>query len=299
MELTESQLKVKLKSSLEERDRAIRENEGLTKSLKDVNRKLSASEEFKSSFLSNLRNEINNPLASIIALSSEMRITDDKKEKCDIDDKHKCKKLTWMILYEALSLDFQVRNMLAASELEAGDSLVHVTSVDVGKLVESSLENFQLIVEENKISIETNIPEGCRLDTDSDKLELIISNLISNALVFSDPPHSVLINAEIAGDEFIFSVKDEGIGIRKEDQEVIFDRFKELDTGTTKRYRGHGLGLSITKALAEVMLGSVSVESSLGEGSTFTLVLPLSEAAAAVDITEDGMEYFVDGEKEF
>jgi signal transduction histidine kinase len=117
-------------------------------------------------------------------------------------------------------------------------------------------------------------------------------NLLANAIEFSYDGQQVNINADMKDRQLNISVEDFGKGISKEDQNEIFDRFKQLEMGTRKSHRGHGLGLSITKALVELLDGNISFSSEPGKGCVFSTSIP--EAAV-----EPGMEAYSEEGNEF
>jgi signal transduction histidine kinase len=110
---------------------------------------------------------------------------------------------------------------------------------------------------------------------DSEKFQIIISNLLSNAIEYSLDGGVVEISYSVDGQGTLqISVQDHGVGIAPEDQQRIFDRFVQLETGTTRSHLGHGLGLSVAKALVDLLQGSISLVSSLGGGTRFTVTIP-------------------------
>src|SRR5262249_54020285 len=133
------------------------------------------------------------------------------------------------------------------------------------------------IILRSKLSVVVDLPKELRtLTTDRQKVKQILLNLLSNALKFTHQG-SVTISARTVPRErsVALSVHDTGIGIAKADQEKIFEDFRQLDTSTTRVYSGTGLGLSICRRLAQMLNGRITLESHLGKGSTFTLLLPL------------------------
>ena len=133
--------------------------------------------------------------------------------------------------------------------------------------------------------------------TDSEKLKLILSNLLNNALKYSYKDSKVIIKVWIDEDILNISVQDFGTGISEKNQKVIFERFRRLDSGINSINRGHGLGLSITKALLDVLDGNIEIDSVKGEGSTFSIKIP--EAKSIVDgFSGDGNDIFFDDDDE-
>ncbi len=148
-----------------------------------------------------------------------------------------------------------------------------------------SNNNIVKVVEDIVMSV-TNFTNGKGLniifDTDTEekiiacdpeKIERIILNLISNAIKFSDKDNKIFVDVKSKGEFVEISVKDNGIGIEAEDLDIIFDRFKQIDTSLSRNSEGTGIGLSLVKAIAELHGGSIHVESEIGVGSKFTVML--------------------------
>ena len=295
MTITDEELIGEFKKRLDEKNMALTDLRAVTKNLEMVNRKLQDSERLKTDFLSNIRNEINNPLTVMVALSKELA-------SVKPTDVTKFQGLASMLHKEALSLDFQIRNVLIAAELESGECSLHITRVNVSSLVDECVQSFLPIIEEKGIVLKRQGPSPAWINTDSDKLQITLSNLIHNAVVFSNDGGEVDISFRETDETFICSIRDNGIGMKKEDHEVIFDRFKQLDTGMRKKYMGHGIGLSVAKGAVNFMDGDISVESEPGKGSIFTVTVPLRSESESEGFSTEGMEFFGDdleGEQEF
>ena len=143
--------------------------------------------------------------------------------------------------------------------------------------------------------MEHGIQDGTIFQSDAEKLYLIISNLLSNAIQFTNEGGSILIRTAIDDEVLIVSVIDSGIGIAPEDQKEIYDRFHQVEAGSTKSYGGHGLGLSVTKALLDVIGGTIEVNSMLDQGSTFTIRVQQMEGSINEDVfSSDGNDFLFD-----
>ncbi|UCG78638.1 MAG: HAMP domain-containing histidine kinase [Nitrospirota bacterium] len=294
--IKDKDLMAELKKRFEEKDQALHDLKVVTKNLEVLNDKLRESEELKSNFISNIRNEINNPLSSIIGLSRQISSRKDLSEK-------DTKALADLINLEAFSLDHQLRNIFAAADIEAGDTELTVSNVDVVNLMNNTIDSFGLWIKERRLKVKfdhyslSKENEGPVFTTDPEKLQLIFSNLLSNAIEFSKRNGVINVKAVKKDGELTVSVKDGGIGIKKADQKVIFDRFKQIDTGPRKSHRGHGLGLSIVKALAELLQGEVSVKSTVNKGSTFSFMIHEASGDEAETFSEFGNVYIFEGEE--
>lgn len=296
--IKDKDLMTELRKRFEEKDRALHDLRAVTKNLEDLNQKLRESETMKSNFLSNIRNEINNPLSSIIGLSKTLSLGRELSEK-DVAT------MAYMIHMEAFYLDHQLRNIFAAADIEAGETKLTISHVDMVALINNTIESFRQSIREKKLKVKfkhaslDGNKEGADFQTDPEKVQLIFSNLLSNAIEFSKKGGVIEVNAQKKGEHLSVSIRDHGTGIRKADQKVIFDRFRQLDSGTQKSYRGHGLGLSIARALVELLKGNISVSSAKNKGSTFTFSIAESGVGTDADTySEFGNVYIFEEELE-
>lgn len=289
-EMTDQELVDVLKERLDSNRKALHDLREVTKQLELTNRKLQESEALKSHFLSNIRNEINNPLTSIMGLSRQLIAKPDATDNTAL--------VGPMIYLEAFNLDYQLQNIFIAAELEAGEALPSYAKVDVSGIIDTVLDLQLHQISQKNIATTKKVDAPLFFVSDAHKLQIVLLNLLSNALEFSPEGSKVVVSAEARAGGLALAVKDTGIGIDPEKQARVFDRFHQLDTGTTKGHRGHGLGLSISKALAELMGGTISLSSAPGEGSTFELFLP--EPGVDVNMTaQDSNVFLFDEPEEF
>ncbi|MFP4620536.1 MAG: sensor histidine kinase [Bacteroidales bacterium] len=272
-ELTDQELINELKERFDRNKKSLEEIQKLYDELKEVNKKLEDSEALKSHFISNITNEIINPFSSIMGLAKNIM---SQKEP----DWKQVKSMVSMIYYEAFNLDFQLRNIFVAARLEAGEIYPEVLNVDVRKLLESVIDSFKYELDKKKMKVEFNfdlVPlkgHTYYFKTDPEKVKLIISNLLSNAVKYSYENSNIVLKVWDSDGKLFISVKDFGTGISEKNQEIIFDRFKQLDSGINSVYRGHGLGLSINKALIDLLNGDIDIQTEKGKGSEFTISIP-------------------------
>jgi len=267
MQLTDEQLIEEIRQRFELNQNALNDMRALTRKLEQMNEKLQESEALKSQFLSNIRNEINNPLSAIMGLAAQFF-----GKKCDPEA---CKRSARMIYAEAFNLDFQLQNVFMAAELEAGEAELSYALVDLPALVGSCVDKLTYRSTEKELDVEVRVADGLQFTSDAQKLELIVTNLLANAVEFNRVGGKITVEAALAATGALqVQVNDNGPGIAPADQEAIFDRFRQLESGTTKGHRGHGLGLSICWSLAELLGGTLDVDSQPGQGSRFALILP-------------------------
>lgn len=269
MNLTDDELIRELAERLAQSRKAFSDLSVVNRKLIEMNRRLEESESLKSSFLSNIRNEINNPLNLVMGLAGQLAAMGQIEE---------VSALATVICSEAHALDFQLRNIIMAAELEAGEIDPCVVRVNVAALLSDVVDSFLHGAARKLISIRLLLPEKDEpllFSTDAEKLQVIVSNLLANAVEYSHEGGVVTVAAKVDCDgQLVVDVQDNGIGIDVKDQNMIFDRFIQLETGTTRSHPGHGLGLSITRALTDLLQGALSVESAPGKGALFTVKLP-------------------------
>ncbi|RKY82638.1 sensor histidine kinase [candidate division KSB1 bacterium] len=266
-----------LKRRFEENNRTIAELNEVKEKLLIINQKLSDSEALKSNFLSNIRNEINNPLTAILGIAQYL-MGNNKIDTKTVSE------MTRMIYAEAFNLDFQLRTIFAAAEIEAGEVYLHISKVDITELILRTVQSFKHIALKKQVEIkcDINLPEQqgqpFLFTTDSEKIHLIFSNLLSNAIEYGQTSDKIDIKVRLQNNNLCISVKDYGIGIDKADHEKIFDRFVQLDHGLTKAHQGHGLGLSVVKNTIEFLEGTLTLESEKNKGCHFLVSIPEAQA---------------------
>lgn len=268
--MTDDELIQELSNRFAQRRKAFSDLSVVNRKLLEMNEKLECSESLKSNFLSNIRNEINNPLNAIIGLAGQLA-------EIGAED-NEIKSLSAMIGAEANNLDFQLRNIFVAAELEAGQVSLRCIKADICAVLRELVDSFQHSAAKKGVSlvlINSMAADVSTVAIDLEKFQIIVSNLLANAIEYSIDGGSVEILYSVGCDGCLqFSVQDHGVGIAIEDQQRIFDRFVQLETGTTRLHMGHGLGLSITKAIVDLMQGSINLDSTPGHGTLFTVVLP-------------------------
>ncbi len=293
--LTDKELLEELQKRFEDNQLTIEELRKRTQELKEVNKKLEESEALKSHFISNITNEIINPFTSILGLSKN--ILHVKKEEWK-----KVISMVALIHSEAFNLDFQLRNIFVAAKIEAGEVYPEVLKVNMQSLVNSAAEAFKIEAKKKNIEIEQEVipTEGkdFSFKTDSEKVKLILANLLSNAVKYTSENGKITIRLSHEGELIKLEVIDNGEGISEENQKIIFDRFKRLDSGINSINRGHGLGLSINKALIDLLGGTIHIKSQLTKGAAFTILLPESQSDIA-GFSNDGNDFLFDEDETF
>ncbi|HMI66480.1 MAG TPA: HAMP domain-containing sensor histidine kinase [Cyclobacteriaceae bacterium] len=230
--------------------------------------RLREAEQMKSDFLSNIRNEIVNPLSALLGLSQALLSVESIKQ---------VQHLALLLHQEAFDLDFQMRNLFAAAEIEANGFRPVSIQTDILSVVNLSIEAFTPRIQRKQLHVALNSsPEIEYITIDPALLHLIFSNVLANAIEFSSLGKSIIITLSKSQREFHLSIRDFGIGFDMANRENIFDRFKQLHTGTTKAYRGQGLGLSIVQECVDALGASMQVNSVVGHHTEFAFSFPVS-----------------------
>ncbi|QDK79744.1 response regulator [Spirosoma sp. KCTC 42546] len=280
-------------TELEERNEAI---EITRQTLISQARELEEASRYKSEFLANMSHELRTPLNSVLILASLMaenkpnNLTDKQIEYANVIHKSGS---------DLLQL---INDILDLSKIEAGKVDIQLEQVAVSSIVNDLQQLFSVVAEQKSVSLHTQIDEAvpATIRTDKQRLEQTIRNLLSNAFKFTPPKGSVTLSFRIekpplkltnsslaqAAQVLVISVADTGIGIPTDRQQLIFDAFQQADGSTSRKYGGTGLGLSITRELIRLLNGEVQLQSEPGKGSTFTLILPLSETDLPISISQ-------------
>ncbi len=225
--------------------------------------------EVKNDFISNMTHEFKTPI-STISLACEM-LNDKTVEKSPERSNNYVK----MISDENKRLSLLVENILQTAILDKGEFKLKIQSINIHTLIEQTIDNIKLQVENKEGEITTQLNATTPIiNADRVHVTNIIFNLIDNALKYSNEKPRIIISTRNDSTGIFISVQDNGIGISKENQKRIFDTMFRVQTGNIHTVKGFGLGLSYVKAVVEKHGGSVSIDSILEQGSTFTVYLP-------------------------
>ena len=228
------------------------------------------SSQAKSQFLANMSHELRTPMNAIIGFTGLVM------RRCQELIPAKQYSNLEKIRISANHLLALINDVLDLSKIEAGQMEIRMTQAPVETLVEHCARAIETAVHDKGLALETYIEPGLPvLYTDQDKLRQILINLLSNAVKFT-AEGKIDVTVRRQGDAIAFAVADCGIGIPPEARELIFEEFRQVDDSSTREYGGTGLGLSISRHLARLMGGDISIDSEPGQGSTFTVLLPLA-----------------------
>ena len=181
-------------------------------------------------------------------------------------------------LEEVVRLSQVVNNLLEISRAESGQATMKFDLVNISKIAEDVCEDLEIIANEKHIVLTRDIQEFVTLRGDSIRLHQVLLNVIDNAIKYTLPNGTVHINVAMKNMEAVVEVSDSGIGIHEEDIPKLFDRFFRVDKARSQDVQGNGLGLSIVRWIVEAHHGTITVHSTVGKGTTFTIILPLDQS---------------------
>lgn len=240
-------------------------------------RELAASSRYKSEFLANMSHELRTPLNSALILA---RLLSDNREGNLSAEQVKYAQAIHSANADLLAL---INDILDLSKIEAGHVELAEETVAIESILVRLRETFEPLAAQKglQLQIAASADAPAQLQVDSLRLQQILNNLLANAVKFTERG-SVTLDVQAHGPQRVrFVVRDTGIGIAPEQTQVIFEAFRQADGSTQRRFGGTGLGLSISRDLAVRMGGAISVFSTPGQGSSFTLELPVNGAPAA------------------
>lgn len=248
------------------------ENARLLTELKRANAQLKKVDGMKSDFIAIASHELRTPLGLILGHATFMKdmIADEHADQMEV------------IIRSAMRLKEIIEDMSAIAHKEQGASKVRRNVFSMAQLVDEVTDRFRREAESKELDFSQDVPAGeaLNVEADRDKIDLALSNLVRNAIAFTDEGGQVGIKAELSGGYVQVFVVDTGIGIPESEVNRVFDRFYQVESHLTRKHGGMGLGLSIAKAMVEMHNGQIWCESKEGVGSLFCFMLPATEKQA-------------------
>ncbi|MDQ0477976.1 response regulator [Chryseobacterium sp. MDT2-18] len=258
---------------LEERTGLLEEKNALIEQRNtDIQQKsieLEQSTKYKSEFLANMSHELRTPLNSILLLSKLMTESD------DLDEQYV--EYAEVMQSSGQGLLILIDEILDLSKIESGKMTLEINEVPLAEITADMQMLFKPMAKEKNLAlnIETDEEAAKILHTDKLRLEQILKNLLSNAIKFTSEGSITLhVSSDEKKEKVYFKVTDTGIGIPKDKIRMVFEAFQQADGSTQRKYGGTGLGLSISRELARLLGGEIQLQSTEGQGSEFTLVVP-------------------------
>ena len=266
-----------------------KQQEQLLKAEKEKGKAISKTLKSQEEFVANISHELKTPLNVIFAAAQlfEMYCSNgslDEKKSSIIKYIHSIKQNSY-------KLSKLINNIVDSSKIEAGFFKLHLSNNNIVEVVEDIVISVINLIESKGLSIvfDSDIEEKI-IACDPEKMERVILNLISNAMKFSHSGGGILV-AITDNNEFVaISVEDNGIGIKSEDLDMIFDRFKQVDKSRTRNVEGTGIGLCLVKSIVELHGGGISVESKWGKGSKFTVFIPTQKVKKENKLFQSNMK---------
>jgi signal transduction histidine kinase len=231
----------------------------------------------KSNFVANVSHELKTPLSLLSLFSEILELGRVKNEEKKIEYYR-------IIRHECLRLNKMIDNILDFSKIEAGRKTYNFTAADMAEVIENVLASYRYQTINSGFEIQTNIQADLPpVVIDRDAMAQAISNLLDNAIKYSREVKQLSITTETVRSDLSIAIADHGIGIPRAEQAKIFEKFYRVGNGLVHDVKGSGLGLSLVKHIIEAHKGTISVESDVGKGSRFTILLPLAGRAADVE----------------
>jgi signal transduction histidine kinase len=261
---------------------------GIVLALRSANRAMILSD-MKTDFVSNVSHELRTPLASIRVFAELLRLG-------RVQSPAKAQEYGEFIEAESRRLSRLIDNILDFSRIETGRKTYRFVPTDIREVVNSTLKTFDVHLKHGgfRIAFEGGKEPLPRVAVDPDAIAQALHNLLDNAVKYSGDSREIGVRLSRESDAVVIAVRDHGIGIPREEQEKIFDRFHRVGTGLVHDVKGSGLGLSIVQHVVNVHQGQITLESEPGNGSTFSIRIPLnrqpSTVAEGLDVPAPGEE---------
>lgn len=256
-------------------------NSSLDRKVRAAKVELAELERLKSDFIAITSHELRTPLGLILGHATFLRELAGNQYMEQLDT----------IIRNATKLKEIVENLSDVDNVQSGAARVRNNKVSLSKIIEDTILTFQDEAKTRNITLTTEMnPSPYFADVDGTKIAIVFSNLVKNALQFTDEGGHVTIKVEEDSGFMKISVTDDGIGIPAKDLPRIFDRFFQVEEHLTRRYGGMGLGLSVSKSLVELHGGRIWAESEVGKGTTVVFLLPVDKVEELAEPTSPFVE---------
>jgi signal transduction histidine kinase len=262
---------------------------GIVLALRTASRELKVSQ-MKTDFVSNVSHELRTPLSSVRVFGEFLRLG-------RVSEPEKIREYGQYIETESRRLTQLINNILDFSKIESGRKTYQFERADVGEVIGETMKTLEVQLKQNGFQIIFEAPREPLAPAviDADAIAQAFMNLLDNAVKYSASAREIVVRLDQEEGFIRLSVTDHGIGIAREEQEKIFDKFYRVSTGLVHDVKGSGLGLSLVKHIVEAHRGHVSVRSEPGRGSSFTIHLPAAKSSGQ-DTTKQGTSGVVGNE---
>ena len=241
-----------------------------TRELERANIRLKELDQLKSMFLASMSHELRTPLNSIIGFTGWILMG----MVGDLNEEQK-KQLT-MVKNSANHLLGLINDILDISKIEAGKLELTIEKFEIAEVVNDIVSSVLPLSKDKGLNLLHIVPEGVILNSDKRRIRQVLINLVSNAIKFTDQGIVKIDVKSLNNQDLEVIVSDSGIGIKKEDMELLFKPFQQIDMSSTKKHEGTGLGLHLCKKLIDLLHGDISVKSQFGKGSEFKFIIPIN-----------------------
>ncbi len=258
---------------LEQLERHVNQLAAANKEVQFQKQEAERASQFKSQFLANMSHELRTPLNAIIGFSD--LLSDDSSGTLN----ERQQRFVHHVQEGAYHLLQLINDVLDLSKIEAGQLELHEEAIRVAATLPEVLPGVNQTATRKNIQLATNVPSDLLIHADRVRFKQILYNLLSNAIKFTPEGGQVQLEAQREAELVRFSVSDTGVGIRPEDQKVIFEEFEQVGETKEGKKEGTGLGLAITRRLVEQHGGRIWVQSELGKGSKFSFTLPAGQSS--------------------
>ncbi len=251
--------------------------------LESQNRQLSELDEAKTRFFANISHELRTPLTIMLGITERLRTVLSRQTGEPV-----IQEMTMMLEQNGLRLLKLIDDLLDLVRFDTGHADINRQPTLIGPHIEGLLRSLRHLAEQDRVALLWD----CKTDSeaiqlDRDKFDKILLNLVINAIKFTPSSGTIEVKVLVAENRLRLTVEDTGVGIPPEVLPRIFERFWQVDTSSTRKFQGAGIGLALVRSLTEAMDGAVKVDSQLGQGTTFTVDLPTEAAAEISSETED------------
>jgi signal transduction histidine kinase len=245
--------------------------------LESQNRQLAELDEAKTRFFANISHELRTPLTIMLGITERLRSVIGPSAANPATGE-----MLTMLEQNGLRLLKLIDDLLDLVRFDTGHADINRQPTHIGNHIDGLLRSLRHLAEQDRVALLWD----CNADTESiqldrDKFDKILLNLVINAIKFTPSGGSIEVKVSVRDERLAFSVSDTGVGIPPEVLPRIFERFWQVDTSSTRKFQGAGIGLALVRSLSEAMDGSVKVDSRVGHGTTFTVELPAPAAETA------------------
>lgn len=242
-----------------------------TMALRDALQAAEAASRLRNEFLATISHELLTPLTYVIGMSSTLL-------RWPLGELSPRQRDYLQTIHDSGEhLLAMINDILDLSQIEAGKAVLNISEFSLVKIAENTVESLFEKAASKQVTLKLDLqldPKRDRFTADSSRVEQILWNLLTNAIKFTPEGGTVTLRFWVEDNTAIFQIEDTGIGIPEEQQPLLFEKFQQLDTPLRRRYEGTGLGLALTKQLVELHRGRIEVESTVGIGSIFTVLIP-------------------------